>query len=114
MVSSASSTARHPVGDAGLDRVGEFLRGNFRDIDTVGRWGSEDFPLIMAETGSRDARSIGEHLAPQIRPQRLDPLGEIPLSICVTEPCADDTPETPVSRVEIAPNRAKRGGRDRV
>jgi diguanylate cyclase (GGDEF)-like protein len=40
----------HPAGDLVLRKIGEILRDSFRQSDTVGRYGGEEFVVILPET----------------------------------------------------------------
>lgn len=40
----------HPAGDVILRKIGEILRESFRQSDTVGRYGGEEFVVILPET----------------------------------------------------------------
>lgn len=49
-----NDTYGHNVGDIILQRVGEFLRSQFRDDDIIGRIGGDEFIVLMKNIGSRD------------------------------------------------------------
>ncbi|MRH78860.1 diguanylate cyclase [Spiribacter sp. C176] len=48
----------HPVGDELLRQVATQLRKNVRDIDGVGRYGGEEFLLVLPDTAQTDATAI--------------------------------------------------------
>ncbi len=52
----------HAVGDRLLSHVAELLRSNVRSVDTLGRYGGEEFLLIMPETGTDGAATSAENL----------------------------------------------------
>ncbi len=47
---SLNDTHGHPAGDVVLRKIGETLRESFRQSDTVGRYGGEEFVVILPET----------------------------------------------------------------
>lgn len=51
---SINDTYGHSVGDTILQRVGEFLRSQFRDDDIIGRIGGDEFIILMKNIGSRE------------------------------------------------------------
>ena len=47
---SLNDTHGHPAGDVALRRIADILRESFRQSDTVGRYGGEEFVVILPET----------------------------------------------------------------
>ncbi len=52
----------HEVGDLVLRGVAEILRANTRQTDLVGRYGGEEFVIVMPETSVEDAAGLAEKL----------------------------------------------------
>jgi two-component system cell cycle response regulator len=52
----------HSVGDLVLRKIGEILRGSFRESDTAGRYGGEEFVVILPETDIEAAQQKLESL----------------------------------------------------
>jgi diguanylate cyclase (GGDEF)-like protein/putative nucleotidyltransferase with HDIG domain len=57
-----NDTYGHAIGDAVLHELGQRARSVLRDEDTVGRFGGEEFLVILPETNSQDARIVAERL----------------------------------------------------
>jgi diguanylate cyclase (GGDEF)-like protein len=57
-----NDTYGHLVGDRVLKAIAKALTGQSRDYDRVGRFGGEEFVLLLAQTGERDACKIAERL----------------------------------------------------
>ena len=53
----------HAAGDLALVRAASFLQTNIRKPDLVGRWGGEEFLIVLSDTSAQDA----VHLADRIR-----------------------------------------------
>jgi diguanylate cyclase (GGDEF)-like protein len=59
---SVNDTHGHLVGDKVLRAVADALTGQLRAYDRAGRFGGEEFVLLLPQTGEEDARSIAERL----------------------------------------------------
>lgn len=52
----------HKVGDHALQQVAKVLREDLRKYDRVGRWGGEEFILILPDTQLQDAVMVAERI----------------------------------------------------
>jgi diguanylate cyclase (GGDEF)-like protein len=59
---SLNDTFGHLMGDRVLQQVASVLRGNLRQQDKPGRFGGEEFLLVLPETGLRGAYSLAERI----------------------------------------------------
>lgn len=59
---SVNDTRGHHVGDVVLRSVADILRANVRATDMLGRYGGEEFMLILPETTVEDAAALAEKL----------------------------------------------------
>ncbi len=57
-----NDTWGHRAGDAILREVGHRLEENLRDEDFVGRYGGEEFAMVLTDTNEDEARQIAERL----------------------------------------------------
>ena len=57
-----NDTYGHLVGDRVLKAIADALTGQSRDYDKVGRFGGEEFVLLLAQTSEPDACKIAERL----------------------------------------------------
>jgi len=57
-----NDTLGHLVGDEVLIKVAEILKKNVRDTDTAGRWGGEEFLLIIPKASEDEAAHVAEKL----------------------------------------------------
>lgn len=105
----------HAVGDQTLAWVAGLLRRLLRRVDMVGRYGGEEFVLLLPTTTSGDACILAEHLREQTAAEPCPATREtLTLSLGVTEACQSDTAVTVLERADRAMYEAKRQGRDRV
>ncbi len=61
-----NDTYGHLAGDAVLAEIGKLLQGGVRSIDSVGRYGGEEFLAILPETEAESAVAIGDRLRQRI------------------------------------------------
>jgi polar amino acid transport system substrate-binding protein len=110
-----NDTYGHPQGDKVLQKVAEILKNNSREIDTVGRWGGEEFLLILTHTDLDTATSVANKLRSKIKAYDFGLEREITASFGVTEfDIGKDTESSILSRVDANLYEAKETGRDKV
>ena len=57
-----NDTYGHAVGDVALKAIAELAHGTIRSIDTMGRWGGEEFVILLPEVGEADALATAERV----------------------------------------------------
>jgi two-component system, cell cycle response regulator len=109
----------HPAGDAVLREMARLLRETLRTVDSVGRYGGEEFVIILPHTSPEEARATGERIRKKVN-GHVFWVGAKPLSVTVSVGVASypsdrvDSPETLVREADRALYRAKQAGRNRV
>ena len=104
----------HPAGDEVLKRVASIMRDCTRSIDCVGRYGGEEFLVILTDTSIDGALEAAERIRARVAAAEF-PGRKITLSIGAAEfPKHADVPEAVIAVADSALYRAKREGRDRV
>jgi len=58
---SINDTHGHPAGDAALKGTVQSLRTCVRDADVIGRWGGEEFIILLPHTENNEAVLAAEH-----------------------------------------------------
>ncbi|MFL5654206.1 MAG: amino acid permease [Ktedonobacteraceae bacterium] len=56
----------HAAGDAALRELGSLVRACLRSIDTLGRWGGEEFLAILPQTNEQAALVVAERIRSEI------------------------------------------------
>ncbi len=108
----------HRVGDSALKEVADLIKSNTRDIDTVSRWGGEEFLVLLPQTvkdsgmrlASRMLKAASGHAFAGI------PDGRITVSIglaSVPDPSIDSG-EKLINASDVALYKAKKRGRNRA
>ncbi len=113
---AVNDTHGHIVGDAVLCEVAGILRRNVRRVDTAGRWGGEEFLVILPKTSAEEAAKSIERLAEAIREHEFPGVGRLSCSfgLCSTVPGVDFNKRRFVTCADNALYSAKKGGRDRI
>jgi diguanylate cyclase (GGDEF)-like protein/hemerythrin-like metal-binding protein/PAS domain S-box-containing protein len=57
-----NDTFGHAVGDQVLSKFGDLVRSCLRMIDLFGRWGGEEFVILLPDTGPSDAKNVSERI----------------------------------------------------
>ncbi len=63
----------HDVGDNALTETAKILRAHVRAGDTVGRWGGEEFLLVLPKTTEKEAKIIAERIRKTIEAMNILP-----------------------------------------
>jgi two-component system, cell cycle response regulator len=110
-----NDTYGHEAGDKVLTAFGELLRRNTRPMDVVGRFGGEEFLVLMPHTDLEDAVSTAERLREALASVRIEPLSDpITVSVGVAKLAPGESGETFLGRVDSALYEAKHMGRNQV
>jgi len=109
-----NDTYGHQVGDDVLIKFTQVISENIRDNDIFARWGGEEFVLLLNRVDVTTAIKVAENLRERIAHTDFAQAGFITCSIGLSEYLSDDTPESWLSRADMALYKAKENGRDRV
>ena len=111
-----NDTYGHQFGDEVLHRIAQLISEHCRTSDHFGRYGGEEFLLVLPETGIDGAMKFAERVRGAVAEKHLDRNEErITLSIGVTEWHKDDgSSSTLIAEADRALFEAKAAGRNRV
>lgn len=109
-----NDTFGHQAGDSVLFQLVDILKTNVRSSDVVGRWGGEEFLIILPQTDLDGGTQLAEKLRILVEQKSFSKAGKITVSIGVTACAGDFAPESIVSRADAALYLAKKNGRNRV
>ncbi|WP_434630504.1 GGDEF domain-containing protein [Chromobacterium sp. CV08] len=104
----------HQVGDAVLQRFGKVLQKRARQLDTVARWGGEEFIVVCPETELSGALALAENIRQLLLETDFSPASAVTASIGVATLADDDTPDSLVHRADMCLYAAKQAGRNQV
>ncbi len=107
----------HAAGDEALRMIAKTLKHGLRGVDTIGRWGGEEFAVVLAGARRVDAMRAAEQLRRQIAALELDLQGSV-VRLSVTVGAAQAHPGEDVlavvKRADEALYIGKASGRNRV
>jgi len=109
----------HIVGDQVLAEVAQRIQQNSREVDIVGRYGGEEFIILLPETALKDALILAERIWKSLtfRPASTSKL-TLPLQASMGVSCCVNGTETPlydlIEQADKALYRAKDLGRNRI
>jgi diguanylate cyclase len=111
-----NDTYGHRAGDRVLRAFASLLRAKVRETDFVGRYGGEEFVMLLIGTRAADANIVAEGIREEIGRLgfhfRGAPVG-VTASCGIAEARDDETPERFFDRADRAMYRAKEAGRNR-
>jgi diguanylate cyclase (GGDEF)-like protein len=104
----------HPVGDMVLKEIAGILKSNVRACDTAGRWGGEEFLIILPQTDLPSAMKAAEKIRSAVEKTEFPVAGHVTCSFGVATVRKEDDPDKLLSRADTAMYDAKKNGRNRV
>lgn len=105
----------HLVGDEIIRAVGARIAGGLSRDDIVGRWGGDEFVVVLSLEGEQGTRVI-ERVFDQVRSEPLSTsVGDIPvgISVGISGWDANETLDSVLARADMALYSAKDSGRNR-
>ncbi|GAB6075219.1 sensor domain-containing diguanylate cyclase [Desulfurobacterium crinifex] len=110
-----NDTQGHLVGDKVLKELVEEIRKNIRKVDMLGRYGGEEFVVVLPEIGLREAREVAEKIRKRVEKRKFTHSLKVTISIGVTElDLLKDTVDFLLSKADNAMYMAKRKGKNKV
>jgi diguanylate cyclase (GGDEF)-like protein len=106
----------HAVGDEVLRAFAEVLRETLRESDVAGRWGGEEFLLLLPGADEEGAAQLAERLRIALAARGFPgvPGLRVTASFGVAEYGGETNTEQLLAAADRALYRAKRAGKDRV
>jgi diguanylate cyclase (GGDEF)-like protein len=110
-----NDTYGHPVGDDAMVMAARVLLTVCREADIVGRYGGDEFAVILPETGAQGTTTLAERIlaALENRPFEAPDGTRVPLSVSIgaaSYPSQTDDPDQLFSLADEAMYRAKAAG----
>jgi diguanylate cyclase (GGDEF)-like protein len=108
----------HPAGDAVLREFAQLLQETLRDVDLAGRWGGEEFLLILPGSDLAGGAQVAERIRTALAGRILLSIDGTPIPITASFGVAATPPATTAAELFAAADgalyEAKRAGKNRV
>ena len=119
-----NDTYGHAIGDIVLKTVSMVIKSQLRDYDIAGRYGGEEFTILLPYTNINDAKMVAERLRASIAKKTIDISKVVPdsphkninvtISLGVHQLSKDDNEVDLLQKADEALYRAKGNGRNKV
>jgi len=104
----------HETGDAALRAVATTVRQALRSTDQVGRWGGDEFIVLVRVNETAQAYQLAQRIGEAVHQKLSERFLRVTISLGVAAYRPGDTVASWVSRADAALYRAKESGRNRV
>ena len=114
---SVNDTCGHPFGDLVLKSVARCIADTFREYDIAGRYGGEEFAVVVSGLSHQDVVAMAERVREKIAALNIGDAYaciRVTVSIGVAVFGDSDTHETLLKRADAALYMAKTEGRNRT
>ena len=105
-----NDTYGHQAGDEVLKRVAADAGGELRSADTIGRFGGEEFVIVLPDATAAVAMMVAERVRAAIEAGGTNP--RVTISVGVAELATGEQCESLLNRADQALYVAKREGRN--
>ena len=104
----------HKVGDQVLQGITRLIHDELRTSDYLGRFGGEEFLIVLPETDVAGARRLAERVRRRVAAEAFPAVGQVTVSLGVAERVAKEDPDDLLRRADQTLYAAKAAGRNRV
>ena len=109
-----NDTYGHLVGDLVLIEIAKLMKDSIRNTDILGRWGGEEFLIIVPETNKKDLLLLSEKIREIISSYKFKNVNTITVSSGSSVYKKDEDTKDLISRADKALYEAKKSGKNRV
>ena len=109
-----NDTFGHSVGDDVLRRLSQVVQNTLREEDHLGRWGGEEFLIIIRETDTAASLLLAQRLCSIVSTTPFKLPLPVTISIGLTSKKTGDTVRHLVERADHGMYLAKKAGKNRV
>jgi diguanylate cyclase (GGDEF)-like protein len=104
----------HNQGDLVLKEIVQRVQSQLRNIDTLARWGGDEFAVLLPQTDAAEAHVVAEKIRHTVTHAAFDTVGQVTVSLGVAVYQRGESGPALLGRADDALYRAKRNGRNRI
>jgi diguanylate cyclase (GGDEF)-like protein len=108
----------HRSGDSVLEEISNIIRENVREVDTVGRWGGEEFVVVLPRCTKQDAELLANRILHGVARNEFNATPDVKVTVSIgVAGIPDQAAETSDSLLDAADRAmymAKKEGRNKV
>jgi len=104
----------HLEGDRVLQEIARVMETFFRSNDILGRWGGEEFLIVLPATKIEDAHALAEKLRDTVETHFQNSIQSVTVSIGVGPLSKESSIRHTLNNIDLALYTAKNNGRNRV
>ena len=114
---AVNDTYGHKAGDLVLIEIANIIRKNVRDVDTVGRWGGEEFVAILPFSNKDQGLIVAQRILEKVSVYEFPQFPDKRITVSIGLSCSNPSLNTKEEFVEASDRalyEAKRKGRNRI
>lgn len=104
----------HQVGDKVIIQICNIVSNNIRESDIFGRWGGEEFIILLPQTNLDSAYIVSENLRKKVENHIFEKVGTKTISIGISQFDNNEDVFQFINRADDAMYKAKNSGRNKV
>jgi len=108
-----NDTYGHVMGDSVLKKVSKTIKSECRTIDKIGRYGGDEFLIVLPETCLDKAVVLARRLLESVESLALDETGKVTISLGIAQWKNEENASSFIERADDNLYEAKRAGRNR-
>jgi diguanylate cyclase (GGDEF)-like protein len=109
-----NDTFGHDAGDSVLIELSNLMKQNLRDVDIIGRYGGEEFMIILPNTPLEATKNFAERLRIKVEQNNFQIVGNITISMGVVEVQSHENIDEVFKRVDNLLYVSKNNGRNQI
>jgi diguanylate cyclase (GGDEF)-like protein len=111
---AVNDTLGHQPGDQVLREISGLLKKTVRAYDTVGRWGGDEFLMLLPGVELEQAQRLAERVRAAVEARRIDGVGAVTISAGIATLGSDYNFDSTLRAADQRLYQAKQSGRNRL